>query len=78
MLVCEMVKLRRVVDVRTVSSGGHPAPNDMPCMSICLNFTKFHARHDVVWNVDVVGHEDVRELAVRIKLFLTWKGLLLL
>ncbi len=75
MLVCEMVELRRVVDVRAVSSGGHPAPNDMPCMSICLDFTKFHASHHVVWNVDIVGHEDVRVLAMRIKLFLSWKCL---
>jgi hypothetical protein len=28
--------------------------------------------------VDVVGHEDVGELAMRIKLFLSWKRLLLL
>ncbi len=28
--------------------------------------------------MDVVGHEDVRKLAIRIELFLTWKRLLLL
>ncbi len=64
--------------MRTVSRGSHPAPNDMSCISICLDFTKFHASHHVVRNVDIVGHEDVRVLAMRIKLFLTWKGLLLL
>ena len=64
--------------MRTVSSSSHPAPNDMSCMSICLNFTKFHASHDIVWDVDIVGHEDVRVLAVRIELFLSWKCLMLL
>ena len=64
--------------MRAVSGGGHPAPNDMSCMSKCLDFTKFHACHDIVRNVDIVGHEDVRVLAMRIELFLTWKGLLLL
>ena len=78
MLVCEVVKLCRVVDVRTVSSGCHPAPNDVPGMSIGLNFTKFHASHNIVWNVYVVGHENVRILAVRIELFLSWKSLVLL
>ena len=64
--------------MRAVSSGSHPAPNDVPCMSICLNFTKFHAGHDIVWNVYIMGHEDVRILAVRIELFLSWKCLVLL
>ncbi len=36
---------------------GVPTPNDVPCMSVCLNFTKFHASHDIVWNMDIVGHE---------------------
>ena len=64
--------------MRAMSSGSHPAPNDVSCMSICLNFTKFHASHDIVWNVDIVGHEDMRILAVWIELFLSWKCLVLL
>ena len=64
--------------MRAVSGGSHPAPNDVPSMSVCLNFAKFHASHDIVWNVYIVGHEDVRVLAMRIKLFLSWKCLVLL
>ena len=62
----------------TVSSGCHSAPNDMSCMCIGLNITKFHAGHYIIWNMDIVGHKYMRELAMRIELFLTWKRLVLL
>ena len=62
----------------TVSGCCHSAPNNMSCMSIGLNVSKFHAGHNVIRNVDVVSHEDVRKLAMRVELFLSWKSLLLL
>ncbi len=62
----------------TVSGGCHSTPNNVSCMSISLNVSEFHAGHDIIWNVNIVGHEDVRKLAMRIELFLSWESLLLL
>ena len=42
-LVGEVVELGGVVNVGTVPGCRHSAPNNMSCMSICLNVSKFHA-----------------------------------
>ncbi len=42
-LVGEMIKFRRVVNVGTVSCCCHSTPNDMSCMCISLNVSEFHA-----------------------------------
>ncbi len=43
MLVCEVVKFGRIVNVCTVSGGCHAAPNDVSGMCISLNVSEFHA-----------------------------------
>ncbi len=50
LLVHEMIELRAIVDVCTVSCSSHSAPNYVSGMSICLNVSKFHARNNFIWN----------------------------
>ncbi len=42
-LVSEVVELGGVVDVGTVSGCCHSAPDNVSCMSICLNVSESHA-----------------------------------
>jgi hypothetical protein len=77
-LVSEVVEFYSVIDVSTLSCCIHPTPYYMPCMRKGLNVSKFHAGHDVVWNLYVRGNMDIRKLAMRINLFLSWEQLLLL
>ena len=58
-LVGEVVKLRRIVNVGTVSGCCHSAPTNVSCMSIGLNVSKLHAGHHVIWNVYIVSHKNV-------------------
>ncbi len=77
-LVCEMIELGTVIYVGAVPCCRHPAPDYVSCMSICLNVSKFHARHNVILYKFITSDKDMRELSMRIELFLSREGLLLL